>query len=449
MPASTPCPLPEVDRALSPFVNPQKETRKVRSALTRYLAASLSHSKPNTTYSHLEFQCPIVNSRNDNKSSDSKTIRSEYLKALRERSKAQARHDRIQSVLLDLHEDHVAELPGQVDAQYDNDVTRSYVSLLRQRSRFSSLQVIQSSLDKLLLLNVNPAHGQSDPKSLVKKALGEQADLPVQRLELLTGYPDVDESMFRLKKQVLESKANMNRASSLRAEATKASQADGSLKQQVYALGCARDEIVDWVQNELAKLSEESEYWENASPLKQPGRDQPPPETVLSEYQIRTAYGQYTKSRASLLEALESIGRSATPCDTAPSDPSGLSQLEPESSVSTGAGLPITSMLPQLQSLATSLRNERALLLQAVYLQLQFSLAADKASDSLSRLSEESHLLPSGSKELIAWGKTVSQAEAATEQFVTGRLQESLQETNNITAISDLSSLQERVLRHV
>ncbi|KAF2467549.1 uncharacterized protein BDR25DRAFT_267026 [Lindgomyces ingoldianus] len=412
------------------------------------MATSLGqfNSSTSTGYPHLSFECPFDSSKVVPKLSDSRQIRFQYINALQARSRAHARHHELKSLLDDLRNGHFIELPSQTRAQYDSDVTRGYVCLLRQRSRFSSLQVVQASLEKLL--NVNPASTPNDPRSLVRDAVGEQPGLPLQPLELLTRYSDVEDWVFKLKKQVLESKAAMNGANSARAEAKINPQAVLNLKQQVYALGCARDEIVAWVQDELAKFPEESEFLENASPLKQSGDQSAALDTALSESHFREVYNRYTTSRASLLEALDSINRPARVCQAWPDRINAHTQGESQSFNHSNPPTTITNVLPQLQSLATSLREERALLLQAVYLQVQFSLAAEKANDSLSRLSEESHLLPSGSKELAAWAQTVAQAESATGHFVTAWLEDILQEVNSISTIGDLSSLQDQVLAH-
>jgi hypothetical protein len=86
------------------------------------------------------------------------------------------------------------------------------------------------------------------------------------------------------------------------------------------------------------------------------------------------------------------------------------------------------------------------LLQQSVYLQKQIDVADQDIEDALLRLSGESHLLPAGSKDVAAWGKTAMEAEAATSDFVKEHLHASRQEISSVNTIVELCSLQSKVL---
>ncbi|KAF2869418.1 hypothetical protein BDV95DRAFT_498138 [Massariosphaeria phaeospora] len=438
------CTIPEVDRALSPYINTRDDTLKIRRTLSKYLTANIRPVNTTTQNQHLNQECPHSYSAVNTAPPGLKDTRLRYLQALRARLQAQARHRELQSSLQELQEHHIQETSGQSESEYDNEVTRNYVSLLRQRRRFAELQVIQESLEKLL--NADPPVGLKDPKARVKDAIGEQPDLPAERLEQLSRGQDDQTWIFKLKKEVLEAKAGMDRANSDRVEARNQRQGIPSLSKQIHALNCARSEIVEWVEGELAKMNEESEFLEDASPIKGTTANTTTTQTALSEDDMRQSYNQYTACRAALVEAHGLIAQPAARNSKTSNDASGNKPDLVDSKDPLASEKPITDILPHLPCLARTAGNERSLLQQTVYMQAQISSANEEITDALLRLSGESHLLPSGSKGVEAWGKTAAETEANTERVVKGNLQESRHEVSTINTIVDLCSLQSKVL---
>ena len=450
MPALTTCPVPEIDKTLSPYIRSRQDALRIRRTLSKYLTANLRPVNSATQTQHLNHECPFDYSGVNIKPPDIKQTRLKYLLALQARLQADARHREIQFSLDELQARHVMETPTQVDSAYDYEVTRSYVYLLRQRRRYAELQTVQDALEKLL--NANLLNQPKKPEILVHESIGEQPGLPAERLEIFAQYQDDDSWVFKLKKEVLEAKASMDRANAARVEAQKEYCDTPSLQQQVQALSHARNEIVEWVEDELAKMNEESEFLEDASPVKKSNGHTPFSGMVSVEDQVQKCYSKYITSRSNLIGAHESIQRqqlqiqpgiAGTDSITAYINPLQSSTRANAAPNSTGA---ITSILPLLPSLAQIDGNERSLLQQAVYLQAQLSSADEEIMDSLSRLSGESHLIPSGSKGIAAWGRIATQVEAATEEFAKTQLQESQLEINNINTVIDLCSLQSKVL---
>ncbi len=443
MPAQTTCPIPEVDRALSSYINTREDTLRIRRTLSKYLTSSLRPVNAATQNQHLNHACPQNLSAANTNPPGLKDARLEYLQALRARSQAQTRHRELQASLEDLHSRHVDENPTQPESEYDNEVTRSYVSLLRQRRRYAELQVIQESLDKLL--TAKPSTAAADPRASVKSAIGEQPDLPAERLEQLSQAEEDQTWVFKLKHEVLEARTAMEHAQAARKKAQDEMQGEPSLQAQVYALERARDELVDWVQGELAKMEEDSVYLEDASPVKRPANVGAPVDLASAETQIRESYNKYTEARAGLLEAYASLQQ---PLDVQTDNQNGgqTTPNEESKTTTTKPVRPITKLLPYLPHLTQIANNERSLLQQSVYLQNQIASADQDIEEALLRLSGESHLLPAGSKDVAAWGKTAREAEVATEAFVKERLQASKQEVGSVSTIVELCSLQSQVL---
>ncbi|KAF2831664.1 hypothetical protein CC86DRAFT_366983 [Ophiobolus disseminans] len=443
MPAPTSCPISEVDRALSTYINSREETLKIRRTLSRYLTTSLRPVSTAVKNQHLNHECPQGISATSTNPPGLQVSRLEYLQALRARSQAQARHSELQAALKDLQQRHVDENPTQPQLDYDNGSTQGYVSLLRQRRRLAELQVIQGSLDKLL--TARPSHAPLDLKLHVKDIIGEQPDLPAERLEQLEQPQNDQIWIFKLKQEVLDARTSMDRASAARTKAKSTSQGVPSLQQQVYALERARDEIVEWVQGELAKLEEDSIFLEDASPIKRPAKGPISVDVSSAEEKIRNAYDQYTASRASLIESYENLQHPPV-LQTEEQDISPSTSKDVKPDQPPPPQRPITKLIPHLPHLTRTANTERSLLQQSVYLQAQIASADQEIEDALLRLSGESHLLPAGSKDVAAWGKTAAEAEAATKEFVEGHLQASRQEVSSVSTIVELCSLQSKVL---
>ncbi|KAF1940251.1 hypothetical protein EJ02DRAFT_406915 [Clathrospora elynae] len=445
MPAQTTCPISEVDRALSSFINSREDTLRIRRTLSKYLTSSLRPVNPATQTQHLNHACPQSLSAANTNPPGLKDARLEYLNALRARAQAQTRHRELQASLGDLRDRHVDENPTQPESEHDKEVTRSYVSLLRQRRRFAELQVIQESLNKLL--SVKSTDVPADLKALVKRTIGEQPDLPAERLEQLSLADDDQTWIFKLKQEVLEARASMERAQAARKKAQSESRGSSSLQGQVLALERARDEIVDWVQGELAKLEENSIFLEDASPIKRSASVPAPVDIASAETRIRESYNKYTAARASLLKAYSILQQppQVEADDEKNGDEAATLQAD-KARNTTKPSTPITKLLPHLPHLTQIANNERSLLQQSVYLQTQLASADQEIEEALLRLSGESHLLPAGSKDVAVWGNTAREAEAATQEFVKERLQASRQEVSSVSTIVELCSLQSKVL---
>jgi hypothetical protein len=442
MPAPTPCPISDVDRALSSYINTREETLKIRRTLSRYLTTSLRPVNAAVKNYHVNHECPQEVTAASTNPPGLKGSRLEYLQALRARHQAQTRHRELQASLNDLQQRHVDENPTQVQSENENSSTQSYVVLLCQRRRLAELQVLQDALDRLLA--TKPPSGQ-DPKALIKNVIGEQPDLPAERLEHLTQPQDDKTWLFKLKQEVLDARTSMDRATAAKTKAQSASHGTPSLRHQVYALERARDEIVEWVQGELGKLEEDSVFLEDASPIKRPAKDASPVDMALAEEKVRNAYDRYTASRASLIEGYQSLLQPPT-VQVNEDEEAANESKDSKTDLPAKLQLPITKLLPHLPHLTRTANTERSLLQQSVYLQSQITSADQDIEEALLRLSGESHLLPAGSKDVAAWGKTAAEAEVATKEFVEENLQASRQEVSGVSTIVELCSLHSKVL---
>ncbi|KAJ4345298.1 uncharacterized protein N0V89_011428 [Didymosphaeria variabile] len=437
------CPVPDIDRALSPYINTREETLRVRRTLSRYLTASLRPVNAATQNQHLNHEIPHNLGAVGTNPPGLKGSRGAYLEAIRSKKAAQAKLERLQASLEELQQRHVVESSVKVSPQ-ETDVAQSYITLLRQRRRFAEIEIVQASLEKLL--NVNPIEGLKDPRDLVKDSIGEQPSLPAERFESLAHAENSASSILKLKNEVLEARSSMDRARAARNEVHGASQDVPSLAVQVYALSRAREEIVEWVQGELSKMDEESGFIEDASPVKRPVAQPNGQDLASSESQIRSCYNQYTASRANAIEGHHSFQQPPATRQGELEEAKQDTYTTAQNTTSGSSKVLVASLLPHLSHLARHHTNERLMLLQTLYLQNQISSADEAMGDSLARLADESHLLPSGSRGIEPWGTAVAELETRNLESVEERLHSSRSNINNIATIIDLCSLQSKVL---
>lgn len=438
-----PCPVPDIDRALLPYIKSREEALKIRRTLTRYLTSSLRPVNSATQNQHLNHEVPRGLGAVGTNPPGLKGSRGAYLDAVRSHKAAQSRLERLQTSLQELQERHVVETPTRDDSQ-ENENVQSYITLLRQRRRFAELEIVQKSLEKLL--NINPIEGSKDPRDHVKDAIGEQPSLPAERLEALSNDEVSDSSMLKLKKEVLDARSSMEQAKAARSEAHNAPRDIPNLEVQVYALARARDEMVAWVQDELAKMEEESGFLEDASPVKRSTANSDGQDLASAESRIQDCYATYTSSRSAAVQTHQSFQQSPTSQSTQAGDMENATVVATQDIEKPKPKIRVSSLLPYLPHLARIHENERLMLLQAVYMKTQLSSADDEINETLARLAGESHILPSGARGVESWGSTAVELESGNAKAVEEHLQKSRSEINSVTAIVNLCSLQSEVL---
>lgn len=442
MPAESACPIPGVDQALSSYINSRDDTLRIRRTLSRYLTSSVRPVNNATQNQHVNHECPQGISTTSTNPPGLKDSRITYLHALRAKAQAKTKHRELQASVEDLQSRHLDETPTLPQADHDDESTRGYITLLRQRRKLAELNVVQESLEKLLA--AKPRNQHHDPRDDIQDTIGEQPDLPAERLEQITQPEDNQSAIFKLKQEVLEARTRMDRANLAQKQASNALRDQPGLRAQVHALEKARNEIVEWMQGELAKMEEDSVFLEDASPIKRAAQDDTLINLDSAEGCIRASYDRYTAARIALIESYSSLAE--PPREVSKTEGDATAKVSVELGKETKMVRPITKLLPHLPLLARSAQNERSLLQQAVYLQSQLAASDQELEEALLRLSGESHLLPAGAKDASAWGKVARETENATEAFVKERLHESRQVFSSISAIVDLCSLQSKVL---
>lgn len=436
------CPIPEVDRALSTYIHNRQEALKIRRALTKHLYSNFRPSEFPPQDQHLRHLCPQGISKPRSDTGISEGLRKEYMNALQQNLLARENQKKQHALLQNLRYNDGLETSTQADSTYDVDTVRDYVTLLRERRRFAELQIIHDSLEKIL--DSDPTIHHRDPREIVLEAIGDQPGLPAEQLERRPKAQNENGWTHKLKKEVLLTKSSMDQANSEKLNAKEKYGHITDLSKQVYALGRARDDIVSWVEEELLKLNEESEFIEDMSPRKIDSSENAAATASQSpsESDIRQGYRQYTTSRTHVIEAHGSISSDRIrTSDEKSSEISTGGSVEP-----TRQNQPVTDILPHIPHLLQISNEEKRMLQHSVYLQNKLASTDGELRDALSKLSEESHLLPSGSQSLVAWARAALDAEKATGDIVNSQLNQIIQHLATLSPVISTASLRMQLL---
>ncbi|KAF2201108.1 hypothetical protein GQ43DRAFT_394915 [Delitschia confertaspora ATCC 74209] len=436
------CPIPEVRDVLAPYVRSRQETSRIRKTLAKYLAAQLNPSDTDAHHTqHLQLESPSLSNAAVRATNDVKHRRSSYFRAVQAKLTAEERHKTLQHGLDEQHYQHFAEVPAQIDSTYESEVIRSYTLLLHQRARFAALSVIRDSLGKLL--ECGSGHHHKDPKILVTSIIGEQVNLPSERLEVLDRDSEVDDGIFKLKKELLDVKGSVERSIRDRSDGLQypSGRENTSLKDEVHGLACARQELVQWVESALARISEgDLEILEIPSPTKKDSRT-----ASFMEKSVHEFYREYTAARAAIIDTFP-VPDTTTPRTSRHLRIEQSTPLTSSVSEPTSSKIVILDIQTYIQELLQFSERERALLEGAVYLQVQLSTASGYVKESLARLSNESHLLLSGPPSLETWKSAIEKYQIAVRKSILEYLDEDNYKGDSIENYSNSTTFYHRLI---
>ncbi|KAF2836441.1 hypothetical protein M501DRAFT_920234, partial [Patellaria atrata CBS 101060] len=331
--------------------------------------------------------------------------RKRYLEALKANSEARKRRDALQAQIGALSSQEKSD--GNVSNPPDHRLD-DYLSFLQQRRCYRKLQIIEESVRKITEVEPNPT--QVNLKQFQKQELGEVPLPPASALEGESAEGHADESIFALKKEVLRAKGCMENSkeayNTVRGSRDSSHQPD--VKTKVYALRCARDELINWIERELAKINEEETE-------EHPGttHDQENGSLKINTEKIQNLYDNYVSARKQFVETCTIKSPEMTVHQSKTDTVVAQSAVKSTSTLSDTA-----RYLPFLRELLETSSNERSLLQQQSYLRRQLASALKTTDRTLSRLADESHLVPPGSTSTLAWEQADKAARGETDGFV-------------------------------
>ncbi|KAL1651430.1 hypothetical protein SLS58_000770 [Diplodia intermedia] len=466
-----PCPLPQVEEALRPYIQARQETLRIRKTLAQHLQSLMhrterQHGAESTSpITSLTLACapPLLLPEHDQTRSASVPappppaeltgLRKQYWEAVQAHALAKRRRDGLHRELNELQrEAHAARAGAQTGPATDflpssaapmvgnssgsngnssrHDI-QSYVSLLHQRRRHARLQILLDALDRAA-----DAEPDDDPlrrddlRQWIKDRLG---DAPVPPPEIAGGgstamhdasasaaaaaaADQTKEHVLRLKKELLLAKQNRDAEAQRRAAAVQASTESSALSRgveaQVRALRAARDELIAWIEAELAKMPEgdESILSGGGTPQRPDRRDDKDTGTDDDadsiQEQVDALYERYVAARTSLVVAADAAAASAKELNAPSTLPGPNQQLGGDDGDSVGQKqqqprLPPSAALPFIPALLRSANDERVIAQQiATHLRHQIAAAQGEARNTAQRLASEANV--AGAKDILA-----------------------------------------------
>ncbi|KAL0257234.1 hypothetical protein SLS55_008044 [Diplodia seriata] len=386
-----PCPLPQVEEALRPYIQARQETLRIRKTLAQHLQSQMHR----TERQHgAESTSPIT-----------------------------------LQILLDA-------LDRAADAEPDDNPLR-----------------------------------RDDLRQWVKDRLG---DAPVPPPEIAGGgntaghdasasaaaaaADQTKEHVLRLKKELLLAKQNRDAEMQRRAAVVQASTESSALSRgveaQVRALRAARDELIAWIEAELAKMPEgdESILSGSGTPQRPDRRDDKDTGTDDDadsiQGQVDALYERYVAARTSLVVAADAAAASAKALNAPSTLPGSNQQSGGDDGESVGQKqqqprLPPSAALPFIPALLRSANDERVIAQQiATHLRHQIAAAQEEARNTAQRLASESHLVGPDAESGGAWARAAMEATKETDEAISERVRAG--EANVAGAKDILSELDRR-----
>lgn len=406
------CPLPQVQEALEPYIHTRQETLRIRQTLTKHLK---SQFQDEAALTHLSIFAPSSSLEVNDTSSLPEGLYSQYLEALSAHRKAKEQYDALKAEIEDLRQS--SNSARKTDPETGGSGISDHITLLRHRQQHQKLEIVQDALMQLGESEPNPV--KLDLKGLLREQLGEPPEPPIEGIGPVSSDEKIDDLVFRLKKELLTARSQLDRANAEKADADTQTKSlpEPSTAAQVAALRAARDGLISWIEGELAKIPENEDAESSELSISQNGNNYVEP---LSDDAISAAvqdrYDRYVEARKALIAQLEATSQ-YTCTAPAPLESQATSGASPKKTPVT-QNLKATDILPHLPSLISASRDETHLLQQSSHLHRQLAFASEETSRTIQRLAGESYLVAPNATSMEAWAKAADDASVKTAALV-------------------------------
>lgn len=394
------CPLPEVVEALRPYIRSRQEVDSIRehlrtrSGLTAFGIAAGSSPLSNDQPASLP------------------SVQKAYRRALQAHQEALAKFQSLKAEV-----DQLARVPPTEPASSPANVSilkESYLPLLRHREKQRRLIVLERTYAKL-----HAAGGETvaDPfDTVVRKEIGDlptppsSSTFPERELDAYGG-PDLSP----LKQAILGTKQKVDNHRRAVRDVDPATFAKADANAELQALQNAHIELTLWMERQLMLISDDDAPAESgaASPtvsLESAG--------LRAGEDIAALYEQYLDARERLVETVLHPDQSEiAPIEIAPAPPRDADR-ETEQRMTNDA------ILPYITHLLAMKQQEQHSLQQMSHARRQLSSAKGDTSAVLSRLADESHLVPpSLSRRAVSGQDWLEAGQAATKSMRANTMQ--------------------------
>lgn len=375
-------PVANLQQSLGPYIKQRQEVTQIRRILASHLNSNLHPQESGTLPQPLS----LIESSSGLESTPHglRGLQKEYIRCARGNVKARKDYAQISSE--HRTKQNATKVLHQQDAE---DPISNFLHLVKQQQKHDVLCISQ---DYINMLNKKPAamSHHLDPQKVLKNV----ESLPHVPSEVLqapgtNSNPeggDLCALLDRLEKSVLRAKMLLKREQKLLAR-FRAGQKSPSVIQtsKLQALGTARNELINWIETELARAGDSPDSEEDchsSSPDVGSEREFMKSQLAL----ISRQYARYAKVRQGLVNATScnldiELGGSVE--ETGVPEP-----LEPKS-------MNFTSHIthPYFEELVSISNQQKSTSQQKSHLTISLAKLLKEASQGLDRLADESHLL--------------------------------------------------------
>ena len=398
------CPLPEVAKALRPYIHSRSETARIRRAIN----VSLQESEvPLSSIGLLSADTAPSTRILDNCAG----VRKAYAAALRAHKVAQSKLAGVQQEIELLRDEANGVEQGRRALETQTAVKES-IDLLRQNQRRRKLQIVNHALQAIeaenksrpslqnRLRELTPVHSQAPPQ----QKQSQDQDLQIQ--------------LLRLKKEIIICQRDLR---SVGAKSASTAHEDGvshtSADVRTRALRRARDELIGLIEAELAKMPEGEE--EEISEPDEARRTETFPRSDTVQDNVQKLYDEYVEARKAIVAAVN-----AQPADPSPVLESDLPPTKSAVQATKPADVSLAvQILPYVSELRALSEAEQGLVEQSSYLRRQIAHSSTNIQQAILRLSDESLLVAPGAARTGVWVEAAEEARREDADMLRARLQ--------------------------
>lgn len=323
-------PLPQVAKALAPYIRPRHEALRIRRILSIFLAQNMGSETP---LSITSLVLPGEDTLVKRIPPEVSGLRKNYLKVVQAHVKARDEHNRLTQELDEGASKAMRQEQQQIEDEASTHAT-TYLEFLQAQRKYQKLMILQNHLDLLAQKDAAQIDYLSMSSIFKEIAPAPEVPLPTSLEDKLASENSTKMLFLRLEKALLRAQSSSEKEKQLLAQAVSEEQSERKLQNadppnvsaQAFALKQTRDELVHWVEEQLAQGGQAEEDIDG-----EPSADMK--ETTLDigqrEKAIKAKYDRYVQTRKFLL-ALLSAKRHA-PLNRPAGAPNDIS-LQPQNS---------------------------------------------------------------------------------------------------------------------
>ncbi|KAL3423555.1 hypothetical protein PVAG01_05302 [Phlyctema vagabunda] len=399
-------PLPDaikhIQRSLEPYIKQRQDINSIRRVLTAHLGQHVDPKAQNKWTIARPLPLSDHTETIEASSSGLKGTRKELLRCLRSNAKARSDYVKISKQhqpdsINEKQHLHDGRESRQDKADFSKSSLDSFLELVKQRRKHERLRIVQDYID---VLSQKPAAASDflEPYQLLNSSDQSSPSVPP---ELINGVKsgsqpasmDLNDLVEQLEKSVLRAKLLLKREQKLliklRADTQASSDNPSSVSKgdKLHALGTTRNELINWIETELARAGDSPEAGDDEiqrANSKTKGKEYVDHQLALTGRQ----YGHYMKARQALI--LAAAGQNVV------SPPESSVEVEDDMNEEVAEKRSTTNIITSqfIDKLLAVSNDQKSTIQQKSHLTISMAKQLKDSSQGLDRLAHESHLLP-------------------------------------------------------